>query len=109
MYVCLQTLGGKVNSSSVCLAMITYFYHSGRTPIFYFFFAAGTDYESLLTTPTFTTETDRVCYDIQIIDDDIPEEQKLLNLVLATEDRSINLEPAIGSLTIKDDDGTLGP
>ena len=86
-----------------------YFYHSGRTPIFYSFFAAGTDYESLLTTPTFTTETDQVCYDIKIIDDNIPEEQKLLNLVLATDDGFTNLEPAIGSLTIADDDGTLGP
>ena len=53
---------------------------------------------------TFSKDNTRVCYDVDILDDDISEPAKKFLLMLTTGDPQINLSPDTAVITIIDND-----
>ena len=53
----------------------------------------------------FSNDNTRVCFDVDILDDDISEPEKKFLLMLNTGDPYVNLSPDTAVITIIDNDG----
>ena len=66
------------------------------------------DYVAITESLIFGPGTNRVCRNVDIVDDDVTEPRiECLSLTLKTTDTGIILAPVVGKVFIEDNDGTL--